>query len=147
MRRILIAAVVVAIISALSLSAGVKASEYLYPDGVWWQSLPEHDKIVAVEGMLPAYEGGIRDSYAYLAAHGYPDSGRFLWAKRPQDFGGRTFGEIVRRIDDVYSSHPNLHSENVSWFVMCAATSGVSCDKTIRWLEKHPNQQFTPAAP
>jgi len=123
-----------------SLMSSATTQTFVTHDGAWWQSLSRDEKITAVEGMLVGYSAGWEDA-AFRSASDIStrlqragkNVGRSVAQHRQQlideepQYGSRTFGVMVSKLDEVFNKYPKLSKTRVSLFVTCAVTSGENC--------------------
>lgn len=99
-----------------------QATEFVTMDGVWWQTLSEHDQITAVKAMLPAIHVG----YVSGRVDGFFEA-----------------VEAFRRVIPYNKEEPiidNWHRTSVSREPEFTHTFGVYIDQINVWFEAHPKR-------
>lgn len=138
--------VVLAVVLVLANGGATLATETTTPDGRWWQSLNQSEKVAAILGLYGGFkQGWLQGSLAALdVSHQplnlltrvnarYPDAGGFI-----------SFGTISDRIDAVYRDHSSLQSMPVYILFPCSIEEA-GCGAVVRANENTLRQGLKPA--
>jgi len=109
----------------------------LIPDGAWWTTMTNNEKIVAIEGMYSGYYAGWADGVLNAASKATRASSAWpRWVDAAlivtPNFSDRTLAVVVARLDAVFVGHPERAKWLVYPFFKCAAASGWECSREIR---------------